>query len=85
MRWRAGPSTSYCAGRDLLVRQRFFSACDGRNNGPAVIFEASSRARTAFTGQASEPDAIAMVWPAPSWSAHAALAEFQIAHVEADL
>jgi len=33
-----------------------------------VIFEASSHARTALTGQATEPGTIAMVCPAPSWS-----------------
>src|ERR1700758_4197578 len=40
----------------------------GRNSGPVVTLEASSQARTAFTGQATEPGTIAMVWPAPSWS-----------------
>jgi hypothetical protein len=33
-----------------------------------LVLEASSHARTAFTGQATEPQAIAMVSPAPSWS-----------------
>jgi hypothetical protein len=39
----------------------------GRSSGPVLTLEASSHARTAFTGQATEPQAIAMVSPAPSW------------------
>jgi hypothetical protein len=39
----------------------------GRNSAPVVMLEASSHARTTFTGQATEPQAIAMVSPAPSW------------------
>jgi hypothetical protein len=40
----------------------------GRNRGPAVPLQASNHARTAKTGQATEPGTIAMESPAPSWS-----------------
>ena len=40
----------------------------GRNSGPSTSCAASSHARTAATGQATEPDTMAMVAPCPSWS-----------------
>src|ERR1700674_1906176 len=53
------------ASRPLLIR---LPLPIGGTSGPGVTLGAPSHARTAFTGQATEPATIAMVSPAPSWS-----------------